>query len=89
MARWRACRLRSLPPAAVARVVVLEAGQRTGGTALFSGGAIHIEGSRSWEEYQKLVPLADPVLGRVLAERYMEYVQWLAATGAPEKCTAA
>ena len=65
------------------KVIVLEAGQRTGGTALFSGGAIHIEGSKSWEEYQRLVPLADPVLGRVLAERYTEYVQWLAATGAP------
>jgi succinate dehydrogenase/fumarate reductase flavoprotein subunit len=65
------------------KVIVLEAGQRTGGTALFSGGAIHIEGSRNWEEYRKLVPLADPVLGKVLAERYPEFIQWLASTGAP------
>ncbi len=64
-------------------VVVLEAGQRTGGTALFSGGAIHIEGRQGWDEYQGLVPLADPVLGKVLAERYEEFIRWLASTGAP------
>ena len=65
------------------KVVVLEATSRTGGTALFSGGAIHICGAQTWEEYKKQVPLADPVLGKELADRYVEYVKWLASTGAP------
>jgi fumarate reductase flavoprotein subunit len=65
------------------KVVLLEATERTGGTALFSGGAIHIGGAQTWEDYKKQVPHADPVLGKELADRYVEYVQWLASTGAP------
>ncbi len=64
-------------------VVVLEAAQRTGGTALFSGGAIHINGARTWEEYRQQVPLADTNLAKVLAERYEEFINWLVSTGAP------
>ena len=65
------------------KVVLIEAGPRLGGTAVFSGGGIHIWGAKTWEEYSKHCPLAHPVLGRVLFERFDGYVQWLLSTKAP------
>lgn len=66
-----------------ASVVLVEAGARLGGTALFSGGGIHIWGAKSWEEYEAHCPKADPALARPMVENFDRYVDWLVATGAP------
>lgn len=66
-----------------ASVVLIEAGERLGGTAVFSGGGIHIWGARTWDEYRRHCPLADPRLARTLFETFGAYVDWLTATGAP------
>jgi succinate dehydrogenase/fumarate reductase flavoprotein subunit len=65
-----------------ARVVLCEARSELGGTAIFSGGGIHIWGARTWEEYRGHVPLADPRLARTLFDNFRPYTDWLAATGA-------
>ena len=66
-----------------ASVVLVEAGSRLGGTALFSGGGVHIWGAKSWEAYEAHCPLADPTLARPMVENFDRYVDWLVATGAP------
>jgi succinate dehydrogenase/fumarate reductase flavoprotein subunit len=64
-------------------VILIEAGDRVGGTAAFSGGGIHIWGAASWEDYRTLCPLADPVLAKALFDNFRRYVDWLRSTGAP------
>ncbi len=66
-----------------ASVVLLEAGTRLGGTALFSGGGVHIWGVRTWEEYLARCPNATEPLARTLVERYELFIDWLMSTGAP------
>ncbi|NPV10125.1 MAG: FAD-binding protein [Anaerolineae bacterium] len=63
-----------------ASVLLIEASQETGGTALFSGGAIHVWGAETFEDLQRRVPLLDPKLGRVLMENYSDTLEWLRAT---------
>ncbi len=64
-------------------VVVAEAGDGLGGTAMFSGGGLHVWGATSWDEYRQRCPLAHPVLGKELIDRYAGYIQWLQAIKAP------
>ena len=66
-----------------ASVVLVEVGDELGGTAVFSGGGIHIWGAQSWEEYREHCPLAEPNLARTLFDGFQPYVDWLVSTGAP------
>jgi succinate dehydrogenase/fumarate reductase flavoprotein subunit len=66
-----------------ATVLLVEAGEELGGTAVFSGGGIHIWGAQSWDEYRRHCPLADPRLARTLFDNFQPYVDWLVASGAP------
>ena len=68
-------------------VVLIEAADRLGGTSLYSGGAIYIRGVKTFEEYKKICPLVDPVLGRILVTGFEEYVQWLLKMKAPGSYT--
>ena len=64
-------------------VALIEAGANIGGTALFSGGGVHIWGARSWNEYRRHCLLADPVLAKTLFDHFYRYVDWLVSTEAP------
>jgi succinate dehydrogenase/fumarate reductase flavoprotein subunit len=64
-------------------VVLLEAGDELGGTALHSGGGIHVWGAQTWEEYLAHCPFAPERPARALVENYGRYVEWLRAIGAP------
>jgi hypothetical protein len=64
-------------------VALIEARSALGGTALYSGGGVHIWSARSWDDYRKTCPLADPVLARTLFDHYRPFVDWAVATGAP------
>jgi succinate dehydrogenase/fumarate reductase flavoprotein subunit len=66
-----------------ASVVLLEAGGELGGTALHSGGGVHIWGAQTWDEYLEHCPLAQERPARALVDNYGRYVEWLQATGAP------
>jgi succinate dehydrogenase/fumarate reductase flavoprotein subunit len=65
-----------------ASVVLIEAGDVLGGTALFSGGGVHIWGVESWDEYLRYCPQS-PELARTMVENYRRFVDWLVSTGAP------
>jgi succinate dehydrogenase/fumarate reductase flavoprotein subunit len=65
------------------RVILLEARPHIGGTALYSGGGVHIWSASTWEEYRRTCPDADPVLARTLFDNYRPFVAWAEATGAP------
>jgi succinate dehydrogenase/fumarate reductase flavoprotein subunit len=64
-------------------VVLLEAREELGGTALFSGGGVHIWGARTFDEYLARCPLAEGTLAPVLVESYPRFVDWLVRSGAP------
>ena len=66
-----------------ASVAVVEAGERLGGTSVYSGGSVHNYGVKSFEEYRKICPTVDPILGATLISRFDEYVKWLLGSGAP------
>jgi predicted oxidoreductase len=59
------------------RVAVLEAGPRVGGTVALSSGLMHMYDAPSWEAYKKAFPTVDQELGRVLYDRFPEFVGWL------------
>ncbi|MGI6207673.1 MAG: FAD-dependent oxidoreductase [Anaerolineae bacterium] len=61
-------------------VLLIEASQETGGTAMFSGGAIHVFGAQSFEELQERAPLIDPELGQAFYEAYGPMLEWLQET---------
>ncbi len=63
------------------RVLLVEASAELGGTALYSGGAIHIWGAESWQEYREHCPTA-PELARVMVEQFRAFVDWLVSWGA-------
>lgn len=65
-----------------ASVVLIEAGDVLGGTALYSGGGVHIWGVETWEEYKRHCPNS-PELARTMVENYRRFVDWLLSTGAP------
>jgi succinate dehydrogenase/fumarate reductase flavoprotein subunit len=65
------------------RVVLIEVGARLGGTAVLSGGGIHIWGCQSYAAYRERCPTADELLLRTLYDNYRRYVDWLIATRAP------
>ena len=64
-------------------VVLVEAGHQLGGTAIYSGGGVHVWGVKSWEEYRRRCPQAHPVLGKRLIDRFDDYARWVVSTGAP------
>ena len=64
------------------RVLLVEASSQLGGTALYSGGAIHIWGAESWDEYQAHCPTADPVLAGVMVDHFRPFIDWLISSGA-------
>ena len=61
--------------------VVLEKGDRPGGSMLLSSGVIWRY--RSLEEFQAECPGGNPALQRVIVERLDEAVEWLESLGAP------
>jgi succinate dehydrogenase/fumarate reductase flavoprotein subunit len=62
----------------------VEAGPALGGTAVFSGGWIHVAfGAKTWDDFRRVCPEGDPVLMRVLFDNFSRYCRWLEATGAP------
>lgn len=63
------------------RVLLVEAASKLGGTALHSGGAVHIWGAESWDEYRAHCPTA-PELARTLVEEFRTFVDWLSSSGA-------
>jgi succinate dehydrogenase/fumarate reductase flavoprotein subunit len=65
------------------RVLLVEARPTVGGTALYSGGGVHIWGAQTWDEYHAHCPQADPVLARRLFEQYVPFVEWAVSTKAP------
>src|SRR4051794_27152311 len=67
------------------RVVLIEALDSLGGTAVYSGGIIHMWGDQTWEQFRDRCPTANHELTRVLFDNYKTYVDWLTATGAPGK----
>lgn len=64
-----------------AEAVVLEKGNRPGGSMLLSSGVIWRY--RSLEAFQAECPGGDPVLQRVIIERLDEDLEWLESLGAP------
>lgn len=64
-----------------ARVILVEASKKTGGTALFSGGLIHFSGAMTFEQLKAKTPLVDPELGRVAMSRWPEFVEFVRSTG--------
>src|SRR4051812_1631377 len=65
-----------------ASAVVVEAGDVLGGTALFSGGGVHIWGAEAFDDYQLHCPNS-PELARTMVENYRRFVDWLISLGAP------
>ncbi len=65
------------------KTLIIEARADVGGTAMYSGGGVHIWGAQTWEDYRKTCPLADPVLAKTLFDQFMPFVDWAVATGAP------
>src|SRR3954452_12987520 len=68
-----------------ADVLVLEAGAAPGGSAALSAGFITTFGS--FEDYQRRIPLGEPVQGRLVQEQYDTAVTWLADLGMPLAAT--
>ncbi len=64
-----------------AKPVVLEKGDRPGGSMLLSSGVIWRY--RSLEDFQAECPGGDPALQRVIVERLDEALEWLEELGAP------
>jgi succinate dehydrogenase/fumarate reductase flavoprotein subunit len=62
-----------------ARVLLVEAGEAAGGSAILSAGQITTFGS--YEDLRRGIPYGDPEQGRVLAETYDAAVAWLAGLG--------
>ncbi len=63
-----------------AEVVVLEKGDRAGGSMLWSSGVIWRH--RRWEDFRRECPAGDPVLQRALWEELDEGLDWLESMGA-------
>ncbi|MGE4271504.1 MAG: FAD-binding protein [Desulfitobacterium sp.] len=65
------------------KVIMLEASGILGGTALFSGGGIHVWGEVNYEDMKARIPLLDPVLGKVMMDNWDTTYKWLAGIKAP------
>jgi succinate dehydrogenase/fumarate reductase flavoprotein subunit len=64
-----------------AEVVVLEKGDRAGGSMLWSSGVVWRH--RSWEDFRAECPDGDPVLQRAVWEELDAGLDWLESLGAP------
>jgi succinate dehydrogenase/fumarate reductase flavoprotein subunit len=65
------------------RVILIEAAAELGGTALYSGGLLHIWNAESIDEYLARCPNADRGFATILVENFLPLVRWLESTGAP------
>jgi succinate dehydrogenase/fumarate reductase flavoprotein subunit len=65
------------------RVTIIEAAAELGGTAIYSGGLLHIWNVETLEEYLVRCPTADRRFARVLVDNYRPLVHWLESDGAP------
>ena len=59
------------------KVLLVEAGQETGGCALFSGAILHTSSAVTLADYQKLDPLVDPVLGELQSVTFPQVLTWI------------
>jgi succinate dehydrogenase/fumarate reductase flavoprotein subunit len=65
-------------------LVVLEAAPRVGGTVTLSSGLLHMYDAPSWDAFRATFPTVSPVLGKVMFERFPEFITWLeASVGVP------
>lgn len=69
-----------------AKVIVVEASTKTGGTALFSGGNVHTWNLSGWEEFRDRMPMIDQALGKMFADTWPEASKWVQGLGLPIRC---
>lgn len=63
-----------------AHVTLIEKGATPGGSLAMSGGTVWC--AASYADLRRLVPLGDPILGRVLVDGYQAGIDWLRGHGA-------
>lgn len=67
-----------------ARVILIEASNYLGGTALLSGGALHIFGAKSADEHIARMPMCDKELDTVMVDTFNnELMPFILDSGAP------
>ncbi len=66
-----------------AKVVLLEATPRIGGTSLMCQGHITTHGASDFESLMKAFPLTDPAMGKKWLEIFPELYPWFDASGIP------
>lgn len=63
-----------------ASVALFEPRDELGGTALYSGGMVHIWGAQTWPEFRELCPTADEALARAMFDGWRPFIDWAART---------
>ncbi|MEG0127404.1 MAG: FAD-dependent oxidoreductase, partial [Clostridia bacterium] len=64
-----------------ATVILVEASQHVGGTSRFAAGAFGPRFGADWEAAYAKAPMSDPVLGKLVCEKWPEYVEWITGLG--------
>ncbi|MEF9875998.1 MAG: FAD-dependent oxidoreductase [Gordonibacter sp.] len=64
-----------------AKVILVEASGKVGGTSRFAAGAFGPRFGTDWEVVKKKAPASDPVLGKYIVENWDPYVEWIDGLG--------
>lgn len=64
-----------------ARVILIEASKKVGGTSRFAAGAFGPRFGTDWETVKKKSPMTDPELSKVVLDNWDSYVEWITGMG--------
>lgn len=64
-----------------ANVILVEASTHVGGTSRFAAGAFGPRFGADWEAAYAKAPMSDQVLGKLICDKWSEYVEWISGLG--------
>ena len=64
-----------------AKVILVEASKKVGGTSRFAAGAFGPRFGTDWETVRKKAPMSDVSLGKTVVENWDSYVEWITDLG--------
>lgn len=64
-----------------AKVILVEAAKKVGGTSRFAAGAFGPRFGTDWETVKKKSPMTDPELSKVVLDNWDSYVEWIGGLG--------
>lgn len=66
-----------------ASVVLVEASAKVGGTSRFAAGSLGMRLGTDWDEILARAPLTDKKLGKLVLDRWPEFLEWVRGLGVP------